>query len=143
MNDYGRKDSLQSEHESQKVEIFFSARKLADLDLLTVTDSFLVVYKQESNAKKQQVLKTKIYWNDLNPDYAETLVTEFYFEGNFCFYFSSSKINCLALSRSFTTFFSRHCGSHYWRSIRFQIQRTEERYNWQEWKLPRRTYNQV
>lgn len=43
--DYGRKDSLQSDQDFEKVEIFFSARNLADLDLLTVTDSFLIVYK--------------------------------------------------------------------------------------------------
>ena len=70
-----------SENESEKLQIFFSARKLADLDLVTVTDSFLVVYKQQPNRPKAQVLKTKVYWNDLNPDFAETLITDFFFEG--------------------------------------------------------------
>ncbi len=41
-----RADSLTSNDESEKVEIFFSARKLADLDVVSVTDSFLKVYLQ-------------------------------------------------------------------------------------------------
>ena len=45
MEGVDRNDSLLSEQESEKVEIFFCARDLADLDLLSVTDSFLVVYK--------------------------------------------------------------------------------------------------
>lgn len=91
MEGVDRNDSLLSEQESEKVEIFFCARDLADLDLLSVTDSFLVVYKQEPNGKKVKVLKTKIYWNDLNPDYSETLLTDFYFEGTLSSYSSTTK----------------------------------------------------
>ena len=38
-----RADSLMSDEESEKLEITASCRNLADLDFLTVTDSFLVV----------------------------------------------------------------------------------------------------
>ena len=65
-----RKQSLTSEADFEQVEIYFSARKLADLDIVTVTDSYLVVYLQETNKQRRKMLKTKIYWNDLNPDYA-------------------------------------------------------------------------
>lgn len=75
-----RKESLMSDADSEQIELYFSARNLADLDLVTVTDSFLVVYLIEPNKARKQVLKTKIYWNDLNPDYAETVVTQFFFE---------------------------------------------------------------
>ena len=68
-----------SDADSEQVQIYFSARKLADLDIVTVTDSFLVVYLQQLNKPKKKVLQTKVYWNDLNPDYAETLVTQFFF----------------------------------------------------------------
>lgn len=39
-----------------------------------------MVTLSEPNKPKRNVLKTKIYWNDLNPDYAETVVLEFFFE---------------------------------------------------------------
>ena len=61
---------MTSEADFEQVEIYFSARKLADLDIVTVTDSYLVVYLQETNKQRRKMLKTKIYWNDLNPDYA-------------------------------------------------------------------------
>lgn len=59
--------------------MFFSARKLDNLDTFTTTDSYLVVYIIEPNRKKQQILKSKVYYNDLNPNYAESLVIDFYF----------------------------------------------------------------
>ena len=87
-----------SDAESEQIELYFSARNLADLDLVTVTDSFLVVYLAEPNKPKRRMLKTKIYWNDLNPDYAETFVTEFFFESTLIFYFSSSAPDSGSLS---------------------------------------------
>ena len=75
-----KKESLMSDAESEQIELYFTARNLADLDLVTVTDSFLMVYLLEPNKPKRKMLQTKIYWNDLNPDYSETLVTEFFFE---------------------------------------------------------------
>lgn len=41
-----RQSSLMSDEESQKLELFFSCRNLADLDFITVTDSFLVIKLQ-------------------------------------------------------------------------------------------------
>ena len=35
--------SLTSEDESEKLELFVSCRNLADLDLISTTDSFLVI----------------------------------------------------------------------------------------------------
>lgn len=95
--DIDRKDSLMSDNESEKIQIFFSARNLADLDIVSVTDSYLIVYKQQPNKPKTQMLKTKIYWNDLNPDYAETLITDFYFEGILSIQLSKTKIICGSL----------------------------------------------
>lgn len=28
------------------------------------------------------ILKTKVYWNDLNPNYAETVAIDYFFESN-------------------------------------------------------------
>lgn len=34
----------------------------------------------ENNQAEKVILKTKVYWNDLNPNYAETAIVDFYFE---------------------------------------------------------------
>ena len=73
---------------SEKIEIFVSARKLADLDAITTTDSFLVVHLFEPNRPKRQVLKTKIYHNELNPNYAESITLDFMFESKSAHIFS-------------------------------------------------------
>lgn len=66
--------------DKERIQIFVSCRNLDDLDFITVTDSFLIVKLVENNQPEKQVLKTKVYWNDLNPNYAETVVVDFYFE---------------------------------------------------------------
>lgn len=48
-NQYDRTGSLLSDDESEKLELFVSCRKLADLDFITVTDSFLIVRMMEPN----------------------------------------------------------------------------------------------
>ena len=59
-----------SDNDSEKIELFFSCRNLADLDFISVTDSFLVIKMQEANKAEKKIMQTKVYWNDLNPDYA-------------------------------------------------------------------------
>ena len=66
--------------DKERIQIFVSCRNLDDLDFITVTDSFLIVKLVENNQPEKQVLRTKVYWNDLNPNYAETVVVDFYFE---------------------------------------------------------------
>ncbi len=65
--------------DKERIQIFVSCRNL-NLDFISVIDSFLVVKLVENNQLEKQVLKTKVYWNDLNPNYAETVVVDFYFE---------------------------------------------------------------
>lgn len=48
-NPYNREGSLMSDEDSEKLELFVSCRKLADLDFITVTDSFLIVRMMEPN----------------------------------------------------------------------------------------------
>ena len=69
--------------DKERIQIFVSCRNLDDLDFITVTDSFLIVKLVENNQPEKQVLKTKVYWNDLNPNYAETVVVDFYFESTY------------------------------------------------------------
>lgn len=42
-----------SDADSEKVEIYFGARNLADLDIISVTDSFLRVYLKETNKPRK------------------------------------------------------------------------------------------
>lgn len=52
------------------------------MDTVTVTDSFLVVRLTEPGQSAKQVLRTKTVENSLNPDYFETAVINYEFEGN-------------------------------------------------------------
>lgn len=74
--------SMTSDDDSEKLELFIGARNLTDLDLISVTDSFLVIKLSEPNKPEKVILKTKVYWNDLNPDYAETVTIQYFFESN-------------------------------------------------------------
>lgn len=65
---------MSESEEKERLELFVSCRNLDDLDYITVTDSFLVVKLQEYGQPEKTILKTKIYWNDLNPNYAETVL---------------------------------------------------------------------
>lgn len=51
-----------------------------------MTDSFLVVKLIEFNRPEKTLLKTKVYWNDLNPNYAETVLIDFFFESKLYLY---------------------------------------------------------
>ena len=67
-----------------------SCRNLDDLDFFTVTDSFLVVKLIEMDKPERNILRTKVYFNDLNPNYAETVLIDFYFESKTIFIQSNS-----------------------------------------------------
>lgn len=73
-----RKDSLQSEQESEKVEIYFSIKSLNGAQV------FLEVYMQETNKPKMKLLKTKpeAPYNG-HYDFPESLTIEYFFEGTF------------------------------------------------------------
>ena len=71
---------MTSDDASEKLELFFAARNLADLDIISTTDSFLVIKMSETNKPEKTILKTKVYDNNLNPDYAETVTIDYFFE---------------------------------------------------------------
>lgn len=62
--------SFDDDDEYEKLELFVSCRNLADLDIITTTDSFLVVRILEPNKPLREILRTRVYDNSLNPDYA-------------------------------------------------------------------------
>lgn len=69
-----RKDSLQSEQESEKVELYFSIRHLA------AGQVFLEVFIQETNKPRMKLLRTKPQpaYNG-HYDFPEPLTIEYFF----------------------------------------------------------------
>ena len=76
-----------------------SCRNLDDLDFFTVTDSFMVVKLIEMDKPERVILRTKVYWNDLNPNYAETVLIDFYFESNPAFIQSNSALSSKSITK--------------------------------------------
>jgi len=62
-----------------KVELFFSCRKLANMDTITVTDPFLKFYEFRNN---QWIFigQTEQIDNNLNPNFSKSFVVDFIFE---------------------------------------------------------------
>lgn len=81
-SNFERSASLMSQNDSEKVEFFMSCRNLRDVDTVTVTDSYLVVKIRHQNQPVKQILRTRTVENSLNPDYFETALVEYEFEGS-------------------------------------------------------------
>jgi hypothetical protein len=62
-----------------KVELFFSCRKLANMDVVTVTDPFLKLYENRGGIWFC-LGQTEQIDNNLNPDFSKTFVVDFVFE---------------------------------------------------------------
>ena len=60
----------------EKVEIFMSGQALP------IADCYLVVSLQQLDNPKKEILKTKVY-PELNPNFAESIVVRFTFDGHF------------------------------------------------------------
>lgn len=80
-----RSYSMTSQSDTERLELFFSCRNLKDMDTVTVTDSFLVVRLTQPLKPPMQVLRTKTVENSLNPDYYETAIITYEFEGKLVF----------------------------------------------------------
>lgn len=71
-----RKDSLLSEQQSEKVEIYFSIRNLS------ANSVYLEVYLQETNRPRKKIMQTKTEkpYNSVI-DFPQSAVLEYFFEG--------------------------------------------------------------
>ena len=65
--------------EPQRVEIFLSCRKLKNMDILSLSDPQILVYV-EKNENWTLYDKTETIDDDLNPDFAKTVIMDFHFE---------------------------------------------------------------
>lgn len=61
------------------VELYVSCRDLVNMDIGSLSDPFLVLFKKVGHSWVE-VGKTEIVWNNLNPDFAKTFELGFEFE---------------------------------------------------------------
>ncbi|CAK55659.1 unnamed protein product (macronuclear) [Paramecium tetraurelia] len=67
----------------EKIELFFSARGLANKDVLSDSDPQLYVYLTEGKQGAEKLIaKTEVKKNNLNPDWKVSVVLDFIFEVN-------------------------------------------------------------
>ncbi|CAK86273.1 unnamed protein product (macronuclear) [Paramecium tetraurelia] len=64
----------------QKLELFISCRQLDDLDTVSVSDPFVVLYLLNSQKKWLKIGQTELIWNNLNPNFATSFQIEYQFE---------------------------------------------------------------
>lgn len=62
-----------------KIQLYFACRELVDLDKITKTDPFLVIYEKRSG-RWEKLLQTQVIYNELNPEFPERVTVDFYFE---------------------------------------------------------------
>lgn len=65
----------------EKVELYFSARKLINKDTFSKTDPiFFIYYKRGDHGKFSLIHKTEQINDNLNPDFTKSLLADFIFE---------------------------------------------------------------
>ncbi|CAD8209885.1 unnamed protein product [Paramecium octaurelia] len=71
-------NSTQSK-ETQLLELFISCRQLDDLDLVTVSDPYVILYRKNNNFWIK-IDQTEVIWNNLNPNFVKTFKIKYFFE---------------------------------------------------------------
>ena len=74
-----RTETIIQFEESDKVELFLSCRKLKNMDILSLTDPQILLYI-DKNGKWTQFSETEAIDDNLNPDFAKTIIIDFHFE---------------------------------------------------------------
>jgi hypothetical protein len=65
---------------SQRVELFFSARNLKDRDTFSKSDPFCIIYSRNPQGNWYSLGQTNVLNNNLNPDWAQSITIDYYFE---------------------------------------------------------------
>ncbi|GBG32835.1 Copine-5 [Hondaea fermentalgiana] len=66
---------------SSQVELFVSCRELKNMDLLSKSDPFVVVYARERNdVPWKEYYRSKTIWDNLNPDFPDQILLKYQFE---------------------------------------------------------------
>lgn len=65
----------------EKVELYFSARKLVNKDTFSKTDPIFLIYGKRGDESKYNLIhKTEQIQDNLNPDFTKSLLVDFIFE---------------------------------------------------------------
>lgn len=81
---------------SERVELYFSARNLKKMDMMSNTDCKIVLYsKNPTNQQTQLIDETETINNNLNPDFTKSFVLDYFFERHQHYY-----VKCLDVENS-------------------------------------------
>lgn len=67
------------------IDLYFACRNLPDMDFITITDPFLLIYRKNSSGVFTQCGQTEQIDNTLNPTFARSIRVAYYFERK-CYY---------------------------------------------------------
>ncbi|CAD8151829.1 unnamed protein product [Paramecium octaurelia] len=73
-------DQNQLSEAIQKLELFFSCRQLDDLDTMSVSDPYIILFQKTNQNNWSKIGQTELIWNNLNPNFATSIIIEYYFE---------------------------------------------------------------
>ena len=63
----------------QQVKLSFSCKDLPNMDVMSRSDPFCILYKMV-NKRWQKIDRTEVIHDNLNPEFVKKIVAEFYFE---------------------------------------------------------------
>ena len=67
----------------QSIQLSFSLRGIPNLDTMSKTDSFIILYElkqQGAKTMKVQKGKTEVIYDNLNPDFVTNITCDYFFE---------------------------------------------------------------
>ncbi|CAD8134439.1 unnamed protein product [Paramecium octaurelia] len=64
----------------EKIELYISARKLANMDVISDSDPKCKIFVRDINGGERQIGQTEVLKNNLNPDWKTTIQMDFIFE---------------------------------------------------------------
>jgi hypothetical protein len=64
----------------QHVELFFGCRKLANTDVMSISDPKINVYKLLQNGIRSKIFETEMLMDTSNPDFTKSLNLDYKFE---------------------------------------------------------------
>jgi hypothetical protein len=66
-----------------KVELSFACRELVDLDTFSLSDPQVIMYMKDTKQTSwNEIGRTEIIWNNLNPNFVKTIIVDYHFESN-------------------------------------------------------------
>ena len=71
---------VENRNDVAKVQLFISCRKLKDVETFSKSDPFVEVFEKTNQGSWTKIGQTEVIWDNLNPDFVENFIIDFYFE---------------------------------------------------------------